>query len=526
MSKENIKLFLERVLWGRGNKRSSTRQKVTRIIVICCISAVMIQAIVMLAMILKQYVSQEKKDILYLLESDNTRMDDTVQYLEEITLSIQHNDGIKGFLTTYSYSEESATAQLKTVANLFSERNLLGGQKPFVEKVYLFQKEGRRLYNLYYPTTISEMEKNLVKYIQMNERFLSQDQSFYYEVEDDYVNLCLNLYDEDMDTIGTCIFVLNRSGMEEIYANMDGMEGFIWEIRRGEEVILNKGSTDTLGKGSMEHTLTTGFGLTLRAAVSPWQVYRSLGTTMFIMIIISIGVIFLLALLGYMLVTEVYETQLVATRAQINYLQAQMNPHFLFNVLSMIEMKAAVNGDREVQRMLFKLSGLYQGKIFRKDRYFIPLAEEMEIVDFYLSLQNSRFGDKITYSIEYEGGREHYQACMVPRLSIEPSVENAVCHGLEPKEDNGHIRIRIKMSPEEELLIRIEDDGVGFDPGIEGQNQEDGRHSHVGIENTDKMIKNLCGENYGLEISSTPGKGTTVIVRLPGGIWEEKTERD
>ena len=70
------------------------------------------------------------------------------------------------------------------------------------------------------------------------------------------------------------------------------------------------------------------------------------------------------------LVKEVYETQLIAKQSQIQYLQAQMDPHFLFNVLSMIMMKAAINQDKEVQDMLYKLSGLYQGKIFRKNEKF------------------------------------------------------------------------------------------------------------------------------------------------------------
>lgn len=576
MFRNRMKDFLEQFLWGSKQKQSSLRQQVTRIIVVCCIGAVTIQAIVMLAMILNQYVSQEKEDTLYLLESANTRMDNTLQYLEEMTLSIQHNIGVKKFLTSHLYSIESATKQLETVTNLFSEQNRMDAQEPFVQKVYLFQESGRKIYNLYYPTTVSEMEKEEQKYSQMNQRFLEQTRAFYYEVEENAVNLCLKLYNEDMNSMGTCIFVLNRAGMEEIYSNLDKMKQCGWAILQEEDVIIGRGNREIPAKGSLEHTMKTGFGLTLHAAISPWQVYRSLGTTMLILVIISAAIILLISLLGYilaryfvhpletiaekiklvgkgnfgtklgeyraeelnnisekfnemtgyinMLVTEVYETQLIATQAQIKYLQAQMNPHFLFNVLSMIEMRAAVNKDREVQQMLFKLSKLYQGKIFRKNQYFIRLAEEMEIVDFYLSLQNSRFGDKITYSIEYEGGQDRYRQLLVPRLSIEPSVENAVCHGLEPKAGNGHIHIRVAIWEKKELSIDILDDGVGFELSSLNQYQEDMGHSHVGIYNTDKMIKNLCGEDYGLEISSSPGKGTRVLIKLPAKTQEEERE--
>ena len=145
------------------------------------------------------------------------------------------------------------------------------------------------------------------------------------------------------------------------------------------------------------------------------------------------------------------------------------------------------------------------------------------MVEFYLSLQNSRFGDKITYSIEYVGERKDYEKCLVPRLSIEPSVENAICHGLEPKEGNGHIHIRVSFEEAEKLLIVIEDDGVGFDLHEE-ERKEDKGHNQVGIYNTDRMIKNLCGENYGMEISSRQGEGTVVVIRLPIRKKEEKRE--
>lgn len=561
------KKLLEYFLWGRKNKNYSLRRQVARAITICCITAVTIQVLVMLTMILNQYVSREKEDTLYLLESDNAKMDNAIQYLEEMALAIQHNVGIKSFLTAEHFSKESAAQQLKIVANLFSERNRTVSQEPFVEMVYLFRFSGESIYNLYYPTLVTEIRNSNELYREMNERFREQKKAFYYEVWEDEVNLCLNLYDEGMEPMGTCIFVLNRAGIEEIYANVEKMEGYGWSISQGEEHILGSGNPRILKSSTMQHTLSTGFGLTLKAAVSHWQIYRSLGTTMAIMLIISGGIILLSALIGYtaarifvrpletvaekiklvgkgdfdtklgeyqaeelnnisrkfnemtdyinVLVNEVYETQLMAKQAQLQYLQAQMNPHFLFNVLSMIEMRAAINGDHEVREMIFKLSRLYQGKIFRKGEYFIHLAEELEIVEFYLSLQNSRFGDKITYSITYAGGRECYEHFLVPRLSIEPSVENAVCHGLEPKGENGHISVRIFLEKEDRMCILIQDNGVGFDLRLLDSPGQDRRHNHVGINNTDRMIKNLCGEEYGLHIESKPGEGTRVIISLP-----------
>ena len=375
------------------------------------------------------------------------------------------------------------------------------------------------------------------------------------------------MYDVQMEPLGTCVFVLNKAGIEENYSNLQKMKHYRWSISQGEEILLGDGTINGEHKSFiLEHTMPTGFGVKLHTRVSEWMVYRSLGTSLLVILLISAVLMVLLSFLGHMmaiyyvhpletvaekiklvgkgnfdtklgeyqveelqnisntfnemtnyierLVKEVYETQLIAQQSQIQYLQAQMDPHFLFNVLSMIEMKAAMNQDKEVQEMLYKLSNIYQGKIFRKNEHFIYLEDEMEIVDFYLSLQNSRFGEKVEYSIFYEGGKEIYQNLMVPRLSIEPIVENAVCHGLEPKEEQGYIRVNISKN-HAALKIHIEDNGVGFDSEKIVVKSEDKNHSHVGLWNTNKMIHNLCGNEYGLNIESEIGKGTIVEIHLP-----------
>lgn len=563
MNKERM----ENILWGPKEQPYSLRKQISRLITFCCVTVVFIQAVVMVTMLIGQYVQQERSDTLYIIESDNTKMDMTIQYLEELVLSIQHHTGLRSFFRAGVYHEKTAEEQLKTAGNLFSERNQLESSEPFVEKIYLFNEAGRSIHHLYYPTTMKEITEDQEKYRCIYEAFLLGEEEFYYNVEEEHVNLCLWLYDSDMKPLGVCVFALNKSGIEQNYKNLDKMKNYSWSIYKDDQQIIGQDQF-TLKKTfpMLEHSMRSGFGLTLYAGVSSGVIYQSLGTTVMTVLLISVALILLLSFLGHAmavyyvkpletvaekiqlvgegnfdtklseyrveelqnisdtfnemtdyidkLVKEVYETQLIAKQAQIQYLQAQMNPHFLFNVLSMIEMRAAVNRDMEVQQMIYKLSKLYQGKIFRKDESFIYLEEEMEIVDFYLSLQNGRFGDKITYSISYEGDQEEYKNCMVPRLSIEPIVENAVCHGLEPKDENGHISISISRK-NERLKIIIEDNGVGFDTNLVVESREDKTHSHVGLWNTNKMIHNLCGEEYGLAVESQIGSGTKVSVILP-----------
>lgn len=561
------KEWMENILWGPKDQPYSLRKQISRLITFCCVTVVCIQAVVMVTMLISQYVQQERSDTLYVIESDNTKMDMTIQYLEEMVLSIQHHTGLRSFFRSGVYHEKTAEEQLKTAGNLFSERNQLESSEPFVEKIYLFNEEGKSIHHLYYPTTMKEITEDQEKYRCIYEAFLLGEEEFYYNVEEEHVNLCLWLYDSDMKPLGGGVFALNKSGIEQNYKNLDKMKNYSWSIYKDDQQIIGQNQF-TLKKTfpMLEHSMRSGFGLTLYAEVSSWVIYQSLGTTVLTVLLISVAIILLLSFLGHAmavyyvkpletvaekiqlvgkgnfdtklseyrveelqnisdtfnemtdyidkLVKEVYETQLIAKQAQIQYLQAQMNPHFLFNVLSMIEMRAAVNKDMEVQQMIYKLSKLYQGKIFRKDERFIYLEEEMEIVDFYLSLQNGRFGDKITYSISYEGDKEEYKKCMVPRLSIEPIVENAVCHGLEPKDKNGHISISISRK-NEVLKITIEDNGVGFDTNLVVESREDKNHSHVGLWNTNKMIHNLCGDEYGLAVESQIGNGTKVSVILP-----------
>ena len=565
--RDRLKDLMENKIWGSKKEPISLRKQLSRMITFCCVTAVCIQAVVMVVMTMNQYVTREREDTLYILESDNTKIDNIFQYVEEIAISIQHNVGLRSFFRGNVYSEVIVTEQLESVANLFSERNRLEVFEPFVEKIYLYNDSDKSICNLYYPMTISEMKESQRTCNALYETYKESGKAFYFQTDGKYLNLCMKLYDTQMKQLGTCIFVLNKAGIEENYANLEKMKYYSWSIRQGEEILLGEESiSNKKDSFILENCMPTGFGLELHAGVSEWTIYQSLRTTVAIILFISAVLMILLSFLGRMmaiyyvrpletvaekiklvgkgnfdtkldeyrveelqnisntfnemtdyierLVKEVYETQLIAQQSQIQYLQAQMDPHFLFNVLSMIEMKAAMNQDKEVQEMLYKLSNIYQGKIFRKNEHFIHLEDEMEIVDFYLSLQNSRFGEKIEYSISYEGGKDRYQKLMVPRLSIEPIVENAVCHGLEPKDEKGHIWVNISQD-NTTLKIHIEDNGVGFDSEKIVEKSEDKNHSHVGLWNTNKMIHNLCGMEYGLEITSEIGKGTIVCVLLP-----------
>lgn len=562
-----------------GKGLISLRKQLSRTICICCVLAVCIQTIVMVAMIINQYVIREKENILYLLENDNKKVDTAFQYLSDLTIAIQHNATLKSFFQDEDYDKKTATEHLRSVADIFSSRNHLEGENPLVEEIYLFSANNQSICNLYYPKTNSEMEELLCKYQLLHRDYKANGKNFYVQISEKNMNLYLKLYDNRMNELGDCIFVLNKNVIEDIFSNLEKMKIFHWKISQGEEKLLGKESFVPKENSNVyEHSLSIGFGMKSYVAVHSTVVYRSLAVTISMVLIVSVLLIGMLSFWVYFmavryvrpledvaekiklvgkgkfdtkleqykveelqnisntfnemtayierLINEVYETKLIAKQAEIQYLQAQIDPHFLFNVLTMIKMKAAINQDEEVQEMLYKLSCLYQGKIFRKDEYFIYLEEEIEIVDFYLSLQSNRFGEKINYKIDYKGKKEDYVNLMVPRLSIEPIVENALRHGLEPKVENG--RIEVYISKDEHILnICVEDNGVGFDLDKIEEKKEDKAHNHVGLWNTDKMIRNLCGKNFGLKINSKIGEGTKVCILLPirsGEVYVESND--
>lgn len=206
----------------------------------------------------------------------------------------------------------------------------------------------------------------------------------------------------------------------------------------------------------------------------------------------------------------------LATEAQLDALQAQINPHFFFNVMNTIIATSRSNPNR-TRRLLIHLAEFFRRALKSKGTV-ISLKEEMEFVNTYLVLEKARFGRKL--KIREEIPQDLLDA-EVPRLSIQPLVENAVKHGITPKITNGTVWIRVERIESKagdfELVVQITDDGMGIEedrlkdvllPGV-------GSGNGVGLANVHARLRGLYGEEYGLKIESEPGQGTTVTMRLP-----------
>lgn len=222
------------------------------------------------------------------------------------------------------------------------------------------------------------------------------------------------------------------------------------------------------------------------------------------------------------LVNEVYEKQILLKEMELKFLQTQMNPHFMFNVLNALSLQAQIDGNVELSRKISTFSQLIQAKIYRSDTEKVQIEQELKYVKYYLDIQQFRYGKNLTYSISLEEGVEQYY---IPKLCIQLIVENAVVHGLEPKLGKGNVEIAIKKE-EGNICIEVNDDGVGFD--TEGEvafplemKHTGHTHNRVGLNNVNNIIKLMYGSDYGIKIYSEKGKGSKVIVCIPDDKGEE-----
>lgn len=215
------------------------------------------------------------------------------------------------------------------------------------------------------------------------------------------------------------------------------------------------------------------------------------------------------------LIYDVYEQQLALKKVNLQFLQSQINPHFLLNTFAAIEMKAKLANQETIYNMVKSLSMLMQAGLQRDAQNIIALGDELEYVKSYLYIQSVRFGERLNYRISIQDDR--LLKAKVPRLSVEPVVENAVVHGLENLEENGLVEVSITASGAD-LTIIVRDNGVGFPAGVKRIAdivKTDGEGS-VGLRNTQKRFELLYNSpDYGLFIDTSVEKGAKVMIRLP-----------
>lgn len=538
------------------------------------------------------FFQKTQEDIEYVLRYTSQQYEAHMQFIEDSVIAIRHNTVLDDFFQKEEYDLEEIEPQLSYSMELFSERNMVERQLPFVTGIYLFNNGNECIYEHYYATTLAAGREQKRKYENMQQEFKSTSDQYACLSDKDELNIFFRIYDENMREKGIGVVQISQSAVAKVLETVQLYHNGGWAVldkndqllvSEGAQELVKKlqtsenswnGTKDLAGTKVIGYGNSCGFGVRTVISVGYGNIFSILKPTLFIVLvglIVVLGIAFLVAYaisyrftkpvtrmiqsiqafgkpdlnarmedssiqefhdMGIVfnemadrieyLITQVYEKEIVAARSQVKYLQSQINPHFQFNILAMLSLKAKMAGNEEVYDGLNAFSRLMQGKIFREKEIKIKVKEELEIVQFYLYLQKSRYQDKLSYEVKLED--EKIGEDLIPRLLIEPLVENAVSHGLEPKREKGNLQVL--LYEREMLYIWVKDDGVGVcrNQTKAEENKEKTPHTHVGWENTKKMLRILYGDHYKFQVWSEPGKGTEIEIAVPierGGNYVE-----
>ena len=202
-------------------------------------------------------------------------------------------------------------------------------------------------------------------------------------------------------------------------------------------------------------------------------------------------------------------------KSELKALQSQINPHFLYNTLDSIIWMAEGKKNEEVVLMTASLARLLRQSISNEDEV-VPIANEVEYARGYLTIQKMRYKDKLEFQIDVDPSILHIPLI---KLVLQPIIENAIYHGLKYKESKG--LLIIKGFPKDgNAVLQVIDDGVGMDEEtlahIYDRHKVNYHSNGVGVYNVQKRLKLYYGEDYGIAYESTPGKGTTATITIPG----------
>lgn len=230
------------------------------------------------------------------------------------------------------------------------------------------------------------------------------------------------------------------------------------------------------------------------------------------------------ALINNVYKLEIQQKSLEAerVRAELNFLQSQMNPHFLFNTLNAILVVCTKNNYSDVTDIIKNLSKLLR-RLLRWKEDLVTLEEEILFIDMYLKIEKFRFRDKFEYVFDIEEEALHYK---IPKMSIQPLVENACKHGIQAVQGNGLVTVKARVT-DGRLSIVISDNGKGIEPEqlremLLSVRSEDTSGNSIGIRNVYRRFELYYNDQVRFNINSKPGEGTEVSFEIPVKLLEHQ----
>ncbi|MBO6240830.1 MAG: sensor histidine kinase [Butyrivibrio sp.] len=221
------------------------------------------------------------------------------------------------------------------------------------------------------------------------------------------------------------------------------------------------------------------------------------------------------------LIKQVDEEAKKKREYELSLIQEQVKPHFLYNTLDIIIMLIEMNRSKEAARVTQKLANYYKNSLSGSEE-IVSIEREIQITRDYLNLQTMRYGDKFKYSFDIPAS---LYATSIPKMTLQPLIENAIYHGLKYKEDWGSIEISGERK-DGLILLFVRDDGVGIDSDKllsmqeklkKNEIPEDAERKHFGVYSVDHRLRLYFGDEYGLNVDSIRGVGTTFTISIPDG---------
>ncbi len=212
------------------------------------------------------------------------------------------------------------------------------------------------------------------------------------------------------------------------------------------------------------------------------------------------------------LMERVRDEQINLRKTELKALQAQINPHFLYNTLDSISWMCEQGRNKEAVRMVNALARLFRISISRGHE-LIPVRSELQHAESYLQIQSYRYRNQFTYSFEAD---ERCLDYLCNKITLQPIIENAIYHGINGLVEDGRILVTVREDGED-IVMTVEDNGSGMDAAqIEAvMNKERSDHAGIGIKNVNDRLKIYFGPAYGITIDSVPDEGTRVVIRMP-----------
>ena len=213
-----------------------------------------------------------------------------------------------------------------------------------------------------------------------------------------------------------------------------------------------------------------------------------------------------------LLVKRVKADQTALRKTELKALQAQINPHFLYNTLDSIQWMCESGNTESAVKMVGALAKLFRISISRGHE-LIPIRSELQHAESYLQIQSHRYKNQFSYSFDVQ---EECLDYLCNKITLQPIIENAIYHGINGLVDEGEIRISCRADGDD-ILFTVEDNGTGMEPeqvqAILRKERSD--HTGIGIKNVNDRLKIYFGPAYGITIDSVPDEGTRVYIRMP-----------